>query len=493
MAQKTKLLADGVSGLLIDGKLSPGSAGTFPTINPATEEVLGAAADGDAEDMGRAVEAARRAFDETDWSRNTELRVRCVRQLRDALRDHIEQVRELTISEVGAPRMLTASAQLEGPVDDLAFSADTAESYQWNQDLGEASPMGIPTRRTIAREAVGVVGAITPWNFPHQINLAKLGPALAAGNTVVLKPAPDTPWCAAVLGELIVEYTDFPPGVVNIVTSSDHGVGALLAKDPRVDMITFTGSTATGRSVMVDAAATIKKVFLELGGKSAFVVLDDADLTGACSVSAFAACMHAGQGCAITTRLVVPGARYDEAVATAAATMSSIKPGDPTDPGTVCGPLISARQRDRVQGYLDLAVTEGGSFACGGGRPADRTTGFFIEPTVIAGLTNDARVAREEIFGPVLTVIAHDGDDDAVRIANDSPYGLSGTVVSTDPDRAARVASRLRVGTVTVNGGVWYSADAPFGGYKQSGNGREMGLAGFEEYLETKLIATGVQ
>jgi aldehyde dehydrogenase (NAD+) len=258
-------------------------------------------------------------------------------------------------------------------------------------------------------------------------------------------------------------------------------------------MITFTGSTATGRSVMADAAAMIKKVFLELGGKSAFVVLDDADLTGACSVSAFSACMHAGQGCAITTRLLVPRARYDEAVATAAATMSSIKAGDPTDPGTVCGPLISARQRDRVQGYLDLAVTEGGSFACGGGRPADRTTGFFIEPTVIAGLTNDARVAREEIFGPVLTVIAHDGDDDAVRIANDSPYGLSGTVVSTDPDRAARVASRLRTGTVTVNGGVWYSADAPFGGYKQSGNGREMGLLGFEEYLEAKLIATAVQ
>jgi aldehyde dehydrogenase (NAD+) len=486
------LLADRASALLIDGKLTAGSAGSFPTINPATEEVLGVAADANADDMGQAIEAARRAFDETDWSRNTELRVRCVRQLHDALREHIEEMRELTISEVGAPRMLTATAQLEGPVDDLGFSAETAESYEWNQDLGVASPMGIPTRRTIAREAVGVVGAITPWNFPHQINLAKLGPALAAGNTVVLKPAPDTPWCAAALGELIVEDTEFPPGVVNIVTSQDHSIGALLAKDPRVDMISFTGSTATGRSVMTDAAATIKKVFLELGGKSAFVVLDDVDLTGACSVSAFSACMHAGQGCAITTRLLVPRARYDEAVATAAATMSSIKPGDPADPATVCGPLISARQRDRVQGYLDLAVAEGGSFACGGGRPADKATGFFIEPTVIAGLTNDARVAREEIFGPVLTVIAHDGDDDAVRIANDSPYGLSGAVMSADPERAAAVASRMRTGTISVNGGVWYSADAPFGGYKQSGNGREMGLAGFEEYLETKLIATAV-
>lgn len=483
------LLADGVSSLFIDGKLSEGSAGTFPTVNPATEEVLGVAADADAADMGRAIEAARRAFDDTDWSRNTALRVRCVRQLRDAMREHVEDLRELTISEVGAPRMLTAAAQLEGPVNDLAFAADTAESYSWRQDLGQAAPLGIPTRRTLAREAVGVVGAITPWNFPHQINLAKLGPALAAGNSVVLKPAPDTPWCGAVLGEIIADHTDFPPGVVNIVTSSDHGLGALLAKDPRVDMISFTGSTATGRSVMADAAATIKKVFLELGGKSAFIVLEDADLAGACAVSAFTAAVHAGQGCAITTRLVVPRARYDEAVAIAAGTMSSIRPGDPKDPGTVCGPLISARQRDRVQGYLDLAVAEGGTFACGGGRPAGRDVGYFIEPTVIAGLTNDARPAREEIFGPVLTVIAHDGDDDAVRIANDSPYGLSGTVFGADPDRAAAIAARLRVGTVNVNGGVWYSADAPFGGYKQSGNGHEMGLLGFEEYLEAKLIA----
>ncbi|MDT5351250.1 MAG: aldehyde dehydrogenase [Mycobacterium sp.] len=484
------LIADGVSALFIDGKPCRGSAGTFPTINPATEEVLGVAADADAEDMSRAIEAARRAFDETDWSRNTELRVRCVRQLRDAMRQHTEELREITIAEVGAPRMLTAAAHLEGPVNDLAFSADTAESYVWNQDLGDASPMGIPTRRTVTREAVGVVGAITPWNFPHQINLAKLGPALAAGNTIVLKPAPDTPWCAAVLGEIIAKHTDFPPGVVNIVTSSDHSVGALLAKDPRVDMVSFTGSTATGRSVMVDAAATVKKVFLELGGKSAFLVLDDADLGAACAVSAFTASMHAGQGCAITTRLVVPRARYDEAVAIAAGTMGSIKPGDPNDSKTVCGPLISARQRDRVQGYLDSAIAEGGTFACGGGRPGGKDAGFFIEPTVIAGLGNDARVAREEIFGPVLTVIAHDGDDNAVRIANDSPYGLSGTVFSADPDRAAGVAARLRVGTVNVNGGVWYSADAPFGGYKQSGNGREMGLLGFEEYLEAKLIAT---
>jgi aldehyde dehydrogenase (NAD+) len=484
------ILADRESRLLIDGKLVAGSGGTFETINPATEEVLGVAANADEADMGSAIGAARVAFDDTDWSTNTELRVRCLRQLREALQANVEELRELTIAEVGAPRMLTSGAHLEGPIDDLAFSADTAENYAWRTELGYATPQGIPTNRTVAREAVGVVGAITPWNFPHQINLAKVGPALAAGNTLILKPAPDTPWAAAVLGEIIAEHTDFPAGVINIVTSDDHGVGALLSKDPRVDMVSFTGSTNTGRAVMTDSAVTIKKVFLELGGKSAFIVLDDAELNGACAMAAFTVAMHAGQGCAITTRLVVPRAKYDAAVEAAAATLGGIKPGDPNSKRTVCGPVISARQRDRIQGYLDSAIAEGGRFACGGGRPADLDTGFFIEPTVIAGLDNSAKVAREEIFGPVLTVIAHDGDDDAVRIANDSPYGLSGTVFGADDDRAQAVASRLRVGTVNVNGGIWYSADAPFGGYKQSGVGREMGVAGFEEYLETKLIAT---
>jgi len=484
--------ADRTSDLFIDGTLTPGGAGRFVTVSPATEEILGTAANADHADMDRAIAAARRAFDTTDWSVDTDLRVRCLRQLRDALRATIEDVREITIAEAGAPRMLTAAAQLEGPVEDLNFPADTAESYPWRTDLGVAAPMGIKTQRTVVREAIGVVGAITPWNFPHQINLAKIGPALAAGNTVVLKPAPDTPWCAAILGELAAEHTDFPPGVLNIVTSDDHAVGAMLTADPRVDMVSFTGSTATGRAVMSAGAPTVKKVFLELGGKSAFLVLDDADLVTACSVAAFTASVHAGQGCAITTRLVVPRSRYDDAVAAAAATMSGIRPGDPAKPGTICGPVISARQRDRVQSYLDLALAEGGTFACGGGRPAGRDRGFFIEPTVVAGLTNEARVAREEIFGPVLTVIAHDGDDDAVRIANDSPYGLSATVFSADPQRAQRVANRLRVGTVNVNGGVWYSADVPFGGYKQSGVGREMGIAGFEEYLELKTIATAV-
>jgi aldehyde dehydrogenase (NAD+) len=334
-----------------------------------------------------------------------------------------------------------------------------------------------------------VVGAITPWNVPHQINLAKLGPALAAGNTVVLKPAPDTPWCATVLGRLVAEETDIPPGVVNVVASSDHRIGARLSTDPRVDQVSFTGSTATGRKVMASAAETLKKVFLELGGKSAFVILDEADLQTACVVAAFTVCTHAGQGCAITTRLLVPRARYDEAVESTAKVLAKLPAGDPTDPGTVCGPLISARQRDRVEGYLRLAVEEGGSFAVGGGRPADLDRGYYVEPTLIVGLGNDARVAREEIFGPVLVIIPHDGDDDAVALANDSPYGLSGSVWSGDRERALAVTRRIRTGTVGVNGGLWYSPDVPFGGYKQSGVGRESGTAGFEEYLETKSIA----
>jgi aldehyde dehydrogenase (NAD+) len=479
--------------LLIDGHMVPAEHGaTYETIAPATEAVLGTAADASLGDAERAIAAARRAFDTTEWSRDHALRVRCLRQLHQALLDNAADLREILVHEVGAPVQITHGAQLDGPTEVVRWYAELLEGYEFVEDLGERESFGRQNRRWIEKEAAGVVGAIAAYNYPIQLALAKLAPALAAGCTVVLKGAPDTPWATLALGKLIAEATDIPPGVVNVLAASGNAVGALLTTHPDVDVVSFTGSTPVGRQIMAAASATVKRVFLELGGKSAFLVLDDADLAGACSMSAFTAAMHAGQGCAITTRLVVPRARYDEAVEAAAATMGSLKPGDPTDSATICGPVISARQRDRVQSYLDSAIDEGGKFACGGGRPADRDTGFFIEPTVIIGLDNNAKVAREEIFGPVLTVIAHDGDDDAVRIANDSPYGLSGTVFSSDPERAGGVAARMRVGTVNVNGGVWYSADMPFGGYKQSGIGREMGLAGFEEYLETKAIATAV-
>ena len=482
--------AVGERHLLIDGELRTARSGReFETVNPATGEVLGVAADADASDMDDAIGAARRAFDTTDWSTDVAARVAGLRQLHEAFVRNADEIRAMTVAETGSPLSFTYSAQLDVPVESLGWVADLAESYEWETDLGDASPMGIPSHRWVRREATGVVGAITPWNVPHQINLAKLGPALAAGNTVVLKPAPDTPWCATVLGRLIAEETDIPPGVVNIVPSSDHLLGAALSTDPRVDQVSFTGSTATGRRVMASAADTVKKVFLELGGKSAFVVLDDADLRGACATAAFTVCTHAGQGCAITTRLLVPRALFDEAVDSTSRVMAKLPAADPLDPGTICGPLISARQRDRVESYLRLAADEGGSVVLGGGRPEGLDAGFFVEPTLIVGVPNAARVAQEEIFGPVLVVIPHDGDDDAVALANDSQYGLSGSVWSADRDRAVGVAGRIRTGTVGINGGLWFSPDVPFGGYKHSGVGRESGVAGFEEYLETKSIA----
>ncbi|MFM9378311.1 aldehyde dehydrogenase [Gordonia sp. VNK21] len=483
---------ESATDLLIDGKLIPASGGTFDVVNPATEEVIGQAADATAADMDAAIDAARRAFDTTGWSRDHSLRARCLRQLRDALLAHADEFRELTTAEVGAPAFLTGGPQFAGPAEDLGYFADLAENYAWTRDLGRAQPMGIDNQRELRYEAVGVVGAITPWNFPHQINFAKIGPALAAGCTVVLKPAPDTPWAAALVGKVIAEETDFPPGVINIVTSSDHGVGAVLSTDPRVDLVSFTGSTATGKKVMAAASESLKKVFLELGGKSAFIVLDDADLNSACSMAAFAVVTHAGQGCAITTRLLVPRERLDEAIAATRDALAGLPPGDPADPGTICGPLISAAQRERVEGYIRLAREEGGTIEIGGGRPAGRDRGFYVEPTLISGLDNSARVAQEEIFGPVLVIIPHDGDEDAVRIANDSPYGLSGMVYGTDEERINAVVDGVRTGTMGVNGGIWYSADVPFGGHKASGIGREMGVAGFEEYLESKAVARPV-
>ncbi|WKN47416.1 aldehyde dehydrogenase [Nocardioides sp. Arc9.136] len=473
---------------LVDGKLVAASDGaTYPIRNPATGEVIGHAPDGTADDVEAAIAAARRAFDESGWATDVALRVRCLRQLHAALLEEGEAFKALTTAEVGMPGFMMGAAGFDVPVDGLRWVTDLLESYEFETDLGVARPMGIPSRRTVRREPVGVVAAISPWNVPTQINLAKIGPALAAGCTVVLKPAPDTPWVAAELGRLAAERTDMPAGVLNVVTPRSNEVASVLASDPRVDMVSFTGSTATGRAIMAAAAPTLKKVFLELGGKSAAIALDDADVASVAGATAFTACIHAGQGCAITTRLVVPREKYDEAVQVAAATMESIGAKDPADPGAICGPVISQVQRDRVESYLRLAEDEGGTFATGG-HVIDQP-GYWVAPTVVAGLDNSSRLAQEEIFGPVLVVIPHDGDDDAVRIANDSAYGLSGSVDSGSLERAKAVADRIRTGTLAVNGGVWFSPDAPFGGYKQSGLGREMGVAGFEEYLEVKTLA----
>jgi aldehyde dehydrogenase (NAD+) len=485
--------------MLIGGVLTDARSGSvYDNVNPATGEVIGVAADGGTADMEAAIGAARQAFDETSWSTDHAFRLRCIRQLHTAMVAHAEELRASCIAEVGAPVSLTYGAQLDAPIAGIAWVADLLEQYQWESDHGIAEPFGIKTRRVVRREPAGVVAAITPWNFPHQINLAKVVPALAAGNTAVLKPAPDTPWCATLLGHIAATETDIPAGVLNVVTSAANAeVGRQLVSDPRIDLISFTGSTATGRDIMATAASRVAKVFLELGGKSAAIALDDADLATAAAMAVFQVMTHAGQGCAITSRLLVPRDRYDEAIETLTGFMSSMTYGDPTDPAHLMGPLVNARQRTRVLGYIERAAADGGKVVLGGGVPTDLPAhlagGFFVEPTIIAGVQPGDTIAQEEVFGPVLAVLAHDGDDDAVRIANDSIYGLSGAVFSATDEHALAVANRIRTGTISVNGGVYYGADMPFGGYKQSGIGREMGVMGFEEYLEAKTIAIGVK
>jgi aldehyde dehydrogenase (NAD+) len=472
--------------MLIDGKLVTAER-TFASVNPATGAVLGHAPDASGSDAVTAVAAARRAFDTTSWASDAEFRARCLRQLHAALTEHKEELRELTIADVGAPRMITYGAQLDEPIEIVRYYAELLPAFSWTEEIGEMEYLGQRHHRWMEKEASGVVAAIIGYNYPTQLALAKLSPALAAGCTVVLKAAPDTPLITLALAELIHSHTDIPPGVVNVLSSSSVSVGEVLTTSPDVDVVTFTGSTATGRRIMAAASSTIKHVFLELGGKSALVVLDDADLTSPAQMAAFATCSHAGQGCAIPTRMVVPRARHDEIVATVAALMGRVTYGDPADPAIYMGPLISERQRDKVDGMVKRAVAAGAALVAGGSRV---DPGYFYTPTLLASVDPDSEIAQEEVFGPVLAVIPHDGDDDAVRIANNSIYGLSGAVYSGSDARALSVARRIRTGTMAVNGGAWFGPDAPFGGYKQSGIGKEMGRAGLEEFLESKPLAT---
>jgi aldehyde dehydrogenase (NAD+) len=478
--------------MLIDGALVEATGGgAFENINPATEEVLGSTTDATAADMDRAIGAARRAFDETGWSTDRALRQRCLRQLQDAIVGEQELFRHELVAEVGTPVMVTTMAQLDAPLEEsLLWPAAEIDRFEWERPLPDNNAFGQPSWQKVVKEPVGVVGAILPWNYPFEIILAKLGQALATGNTMVIKPAPDTPWSATRIGRLIAEHTDIPAGVVNIVPSSDHQLGEQMVVDPKVDLISFTGSTATGRRIMAAGAPTLKRLFLELGGKSADIILDDADLETKLAFYGFM-CMHAGQGCAMLTRTLVPRSRYEEAVELAKASMEGVTYGDPTDPGIICGPVVSAKQRDRVMGYIDKGVAEGARLVVGGHRPPQFEKGYFVEPTLFADVDNAMTIARQEIFGPVLVMIPFEDDDDAVRIANDSEYGLSGAVTSGSEERALAVASRIRSGTVSVNGGVYYSAASPFGGYKASGLGRQNGSEGFEQYLETKTIAVG--
>jgi aldehyde dehydrogenase (NAD+) len=479
--------------MLIDGKLVDADSGkTFENVNPATEEVLGEVADASNAEMHRAIDAARRAFDETDWSTNHAFRKQCLEQLHEALQAEQEELREQLILEVGCPRMTTQGPQLDAPLSEaLVWPAKMIEEYEWETVLPDA--MGITGNldsRRIWREPVGVVGAIVPWNFPVEVTLHKVGQALATGNTMIVKPAPDTPWNATFLGRLIAEKTDIPAGVINIVTSSDHLTGEELTLSPKVDLISFTGSTVVGKRIMEKGAATMKRVFLELGGKSATLVLDDADL-GLATMMGMGACFHAGQGCAIQTRMLLPRSRYEEGCELLKSMFEAVPYGDPQRPDVMMGPLISAKQRERVLGYIEKGKAEGATLALGGGRPSgdEFAKGWFVEPTLFTNVENHMTIAQEEIFGPVLVAIPYEDDDDAVRIANDSVYGLSGGVFSASLDRALAVAKRIRTGGVSVNGGAPYGADLPFGGFKHSGIGRQNGIPGFEQYLEIKSIS----
>lgn len=474
---------------LIDGELRGSSSGaTFVNLNPATEEVIGVVADATAEDVDKAIAAARRAFDAEVWSTDLDLRIRCLQQLQAALEEEKEELRAELVAEVGAPIALTYGPQLDAPMNDaLLWPIERAADFAWERRIADGRAFG-KSKRIVTKVPVGVVGAIAPWNYPLEIALAKLGQALIAGNTVVFKPAPDTPWNTTRIGRLIAEKTDIPAGVVNVVTSSDHARGEQMVTDPRVDMISFTGSTATGRRIMAQSAPTLKRLFLELGGKSAQIYLDDVDLESALAFAAFSVCAHGGQGCAMPTRMLLPRSRYDEGLEIVTQAFRDLKYGDPTDFDNIQGPQINRAQRDKILGMIEAGKAEGARVTTGGGRPEHLEKGWFIEPTVFADVDNSMSIAQQEIFGPVLAVIPFDDDDDAVRIANDSEYGLSGSVNAGDLDRALAVAHRIRSGTMAVNGGQFYGAEAPFGGFKASGVGRQNGDEGFDQYLETRTI-----
>lgn len=482
------------SKLYIDGKLRAAEGGaTYEDISPWTGEVIAKVADGSAADMEEAIAAARRAFDETDWSTNKEKRRALVVKLGDALKANAPRLMEYAQHEVGAAQGFVQGPQVGMPlsfIDDLLKIFDEIE---WEKSMGDRPGWVGTSRRTLVKEAAGVVGVITPWNVPFYISVGKIIPALLAGCTVVVKPAPDTPLISAIWGELAAEI-GFPPGVLNVVTSADPvTTGEMLVTDSRVDLISFTGSTGVGKRIMEKGAATLKRLFLELGGKSALIVLEDAP-NFAQAVAMGMVVPHAGQGCATLTRLLVPKSRYAEAVAILEAAYAGFATqwGDPNAPGQMMGPLISAKQRERVLGYIESGKAQGARLIAGGKAATDKGPGFFVEPTCFVDVTNDMKIAREEIFGPVGVVIPFEDDEDAIRIANDSDYGLSGMVISADSKRANAIARRIRTGTMGVNLGASIAVDLPFGGYKNSGIGKEWGMEGFDEYLETKAIAEGV-
>jgi aldehyde dehydrogenase (NAD+) len=481
-------LADG--RLFIDGELRDAADGsTFPVFTPWTGAEVGRAANAAASDVEAAIAAARRAFDTTDWSEDHAGRARILRRFAEVLKANRAELVEIVRAEAGATMGLVNGPGVAMPISMLDGLMTIMEGFDWEEDRGIGVIFDRRSRRIIRSEPVGVVAAITPWNMPLQQNVQKAFTALAAGCTVILKPSPETPLSGAILGRLAIE-AGLPKGVLNVVTGKDAAtLGEQLVQDRRVDMITFTGSTRVGRRIMELGAPTLKRLALELGGKSAQIILDDADFPRAVAAGALSITLNCGQGCALPTRMLVPRSRYAEATDIIVNAMAAYKWGDPDDPAQIMGPLVNEKQRERVQSYVEIARQEGARIAIGGKPPADRPAGWFFEPTLLVDVTNDMRVAQEEIFGPVLCLIPFDDDDDAIRIANDSEFGLSGQVQSGNTERALRIARAVRVGTMGINGGGMFGADIPFGGFKQSGIGRELGVEGFREFLEVKTMA----
>lgn len=477
------------SRLIIGGRVVPARSGaTYSNIDPYTEKVIGHAQDAGLDDVNDAVLAAHRACENTDWSRNHAFRAKCLRQYRQALLSHIEELREALVAEVGCPIFMTKGLQLEEPIRGIEWHADIAESYAFDSYMAPDTTTTPPSRRLLIREPWGVCALITPYNYPVQQYATKIGPALAAGNTVIVKPSPLTPLTTYLMGKIAVEETDIPPGVLNILTSSAPEVGQALVEHPLVSMIHFTGSTPVGQLIMRSAAAGIKKVGLELGGKSANIVLDDADIEAAVRANVTRMSRFSGQGCSNLTRLLLPRSRYEFGLEVAADACAKIVWGNPRSPTTHLGPQINSAGQQRCLRYIGIGIEEGGRIIAGGGIPAGHTTGYFVEATVIADLSPDSRLCQEEIFGPVLAVLPFDTDDHAVAIANNSVFGLAGSVQGS-VDRALAVARRVKAGTMEINGASRQAPDTPFGGMKLSGIGRERGTIGFEEYLDLRVIA----
>jgi len=464
--------------IYIDGAWVPSTGtGTIDVTNSTTEEVMGRIPDGTPQDVDRAVKAARAAF--PGWAATSkEERGKYLQRITEGLSARMEDIATVVAGEVGMPQNLSRMIQAGLPAMTFGSMAQIVDGFPFEEQVGNSA---------IVREPVGVVGAITPWNYPlHQI-AAKVAPALAAGCTVVLKPSEVAPLNAFILAEIIDEV-GLPHGVFNLVTGVGPVVGEAIAAHPDVDMVSFTGSTRAGRRVSELASQTVKRVALELGGKSPNVILDDADLERAVVDGVGKCYLNSGQTCSALTRMIVPRSKLGEVEAIAAKAAETYTTGDPFDSGTRLGPLVSAVQRERVRNYINKGVEEGARLVTGGAEaPEGLDRGYFVRPTVFSDVRTDMTIAQEEIFGPVLAIIPYDTEDEAVEIANDTIYGLAGGVWSGDPERAKAVARRIRTGQVEVNGGS-FNPMAPFGGYKQSGHGRELGKFGLEEYLEVKSL-----